>query len=135
MALMVTLYSFQGLPLGFFLSTIPILFKKYLTYTEIGQIMVCTMPFSFKVLYSPFVEFYHIPAFGKRRSWIIPTQLVLCAMLYYMQAHLEVMLETKQVTSLSYMLLFLIFVITVQDIAVDCWAIEMLHPKNSSYAS
>jgi PAT family acetyl-CoA transporter-like MFS transporter 1 len=112
-----------------------VLFKKYLTYTEIGQIMVCTMPFSFKVLYSPFVEFYHLPALGKRRSWIVPAQLILCGLLYYLRANLELMLETKQVGTLSYLLLFLVFVITVQDIAVDCWAIEMLHPSNASLAS
>ena len=60
MILLVILYSFQGLPLGFFLTTVPILFKKYLSYNEIGVIMMCTMPFSFKVLWSPFVEFYNI---------------------------------------------------------------------------
>ena len=55
--------------------------------------MVCTMPFSFKILYSPFVEFYHIPAIGKRRSWIIPTQLILCGLLAYLREHMEDMLE------------------------------------------
>jgi hypothetical protein len=48
---------------------------------------------------------------------------------------MEDMLETKQVSMLSYLLIFLIFVITLQDIAVDCWALEMLHPKNASYGS
>ena len=33
MILLVILYSFQGLPLGFFLSSVPIIFKKYLTYS------------------------------------------------------------------------------------------------------
>lgn len=45
------------------------------------------------------------------------------------------MLETK---SVYYLLGFLIantFIITCQDIAVDSWAVEMLHPNNSSYAS
>ena len=70
--LLVILYGFQGLPLGFFLSSVPIIFKKYLTYSEIGEIMICTMPFSFKVLWSPFVEFYHIKWIGKRKSWIVP---------------------------------------------------------------
>ena len=73
MVLLVILYSFQGLPLGFFLSSVPIIFKKYLTYSQIGEIMLCTLPFSFKVLWSPFVEFYSIESIGKRRSWIIPT--------------------------------------------------------------
>lgn len=97
--------------------------------------MVCTLPFSFKVLYSPFVEFYHLPSLGKRRSWIIPTQFILSGMLYYLRMSLEPMLEEKQVGVLAYILLAMVFVITVQDIAVDCWAIEMLHPQNASYGS
>ena len=33
MVLLVILYSFQGLPFGFFFSSVPILFKKYLSYS------------------------------------------------------------------------------------------------------
>ena len=32
MILLVVLYSFQGLPMGLFLKSIPVLFKQYLTY-------------------------------------------------------------------------------------------------------
>ena len=85
MILLVILYSFQGLPLGFFLSSVPIIFKKYLTYSQIGEIMFCTMPFSFKVLWSPFVEFYSIESIGKRKSWIIPMQLIMCGILFYLR--------------------------------------------------
>lgn len=92
--LLVILYSFQGLPIGFFLSTIPILFKKDLTYSEVGIIMSCSLPYSIKVFWSPFVEFHSLPNFGKRKSWVIPTTLTLCALLYYMQSNLEQMLIT-----------------------------------------
>ena len=71
--LLVILYALQGLPLGFFLSSVPIIFKKYLSYSDLGEIMICTIPFSFKVLWSPFVEFYHVKWIGKRKTWIILT--------------------------------------------------------------
>ena len=35
--------------------------------------MLATMPFSFKVFWSPIVELYHIGAIGKRKSWIVPS--------------------------------------------------------------
>ena len=128
MILLVILYSFQGLPLGFFLSTVPILFKKYLTYNEIGVIMMCTLPFSFKVLWSPFVEFYHFESVGKRRSWIIPTQLLMCLILFFLRNNLEQFLMDKEVHLVSTLLTTLVFIITCQDIAVDSWAVEMLLP-------
>ena len=135
MIVLVILYSFQGLPLGFFLSSVPIIFKKYLTYSQIGEIMLCTMPFSFKVLWSPFVEFYHFKSVGKRKSWIIPTQLIMCAILFYLQQNLESLLIAQEVNFVALTLTFFVFIITCQDIAVDSWAVEMLHPCNATYGS
>lgn len=97
MVLLVILYSFQGLPLSFFLSSVPIIFKKYLTYSQIGEIMLCTVPFSFKVFWSPIVEFYHFKSIGKRRSWIIPMQLIMCVILFYLRSHLEELLIAQEV--------------------------------------
>lgn len=45
------------------------------------------------------------------------------------------MLATKNVYYLLSCLIANTFIITCQDIAVDSWAVEMLHPNNSSYAS
>jgi len=95
--LLIVLYALQGLPIGFFLSSIPVIFKKYLTYSEIGVIMMCTMPFSLKVLWSPFVEFYYSEKFGKRRSWIVPMQLILCGLLFLLKDNLESWLIDRQV--------------------------------------
>lgn len=128
MILLVILYMLQGLSLGFFLSTIPMLFKQYLTYQEIGVIMLCTMPFSFKVLWSPIVELYSLNGFGKRKSWVVPMQLSMCAILFYLSGSITELLMTKQVYWLTSLLTLNTFIITCQDIAVDSWAIEMLHP-------
>jgi len=97
--------------------------------------MICTLPFSFKVLWSPLVEFYTLERYGKRKSWIVPMQLTMCAILYYLSFNLESMLIDKQVHSVSYILTGLIFVITCQDIAVDSLAVEFLHPDNAPYGS
>jgi hypothetical protein len=45
------------------------------------------------------------------------------------------MLEAKAVYPLTAAFTLMIFVITCQDIAVDSWAVEILHPSNTSYAS
>ena len=74
--------------------------------------MMCTMPFSFKVLWSPFVEFYHIERVGKRKSWIIPTQLIMCCILFYLMNNLEQLLIDKHVNLVAIMLTTLVFVIT-----------------------
>jgi MFS transporter, PAT family, solute carrier family 33 (acetyl-CoA transportor), member 1 len=88
------------------------LFKKDLTYSEIGVIMLCTTPFSFKILWSPVVEFYYSKSFGKRKSWIVPTQIIMTVILYYISVTLEAMLVAKEVYLLASVLTGFIFVTT-----------------------
>ena len=82
--LLVVLYAFQGLCFGLFLNSIPLLFKKYLSYQEIGMVTMCTMPFSFKVMWAPIIEIYHIPGYPKRKSWVVPMQLMISCVLFYL---------------------------------------------------
>ena len=112
MILLVILYTFQGMMFGFFVSSMPIIFKPYLTYSQVGTIALCTVPFSFKLLWSPFVEFYYIKSIGKRRSWIIPTQLMMCIILFYLRLNIERLLIEQHVTFVAILLTFFVFVIT-----------------------
>jgi len=121
--------------MGLFLRSVPVLFKKYLTYQEIGVIMMATLPYSFKFFWAPVIEIYHWPLLGKRKSWIVPMQLVGCCVLLYLYSSIEQLLKDKEVYFLAGLLIFNTFVITCQDVAVDGWAVEILHPTNSAYAS
>jgi hypothetical protein len=57
------------------------------------------------------------------------------AIFIYLAGHIETLLEQKEVHLVSALLTFLVFIMTCQDIAVDSWAVEMLHPDHSSYGS
>lgn len=59
----------------------------------------------------------------------------MCAILFYLQGTIIDLLMAKEVYFLTTLLILNTFVITCQDIAVDSWAVEMLHPRNASYAS
>lgn len=106
-----------------FLSTVPILFKKYMSYQEVGLIMMCTLPFSLKVLWSPFVDLYYFKSFGRRKSWIIPMQVVvstfnivkflqMSAILFYLSNTIEDMLVHKHIYQLMIVFTFKIFIVT-----------------------
>lgn len=110
--LLVMLYIFQGLPMGLFLKSIPLLFKKYFSYKDIGVIMMATMPFSFKVFWSPVVELYYFKSVGKRKSWVVPTQLIGCGILFYLYGTIDEMLQKKEVYRLLGFLIVNTFFIT-----------------------
>jgi hypothetical protein len=133
--LLSALYSLQS---GFFaivFVAFPVLYKKHLSYSELGVIMMCSVPFSIKMLWSPIVEFYFWSSFGQRKSWIVPTQLVMFITLMLFKDQIEPLVEAKEVNLITGILTFVIFVITCQDIAVDAWAVEILHKENTEYSS
>lgn len=35
--------------------------------------MMCTIPFSLKMLWAPIIDLYYFKDFGKRKTWIVPT--------------------------------------------------------------
>jgi len=45
------------------------------------------------------------------------------------------MLEESQAVTIAISLGFFFFILSIQDIAVDGWAVEILSQENSSYAS
>lgn len=97
--------------------------------------MMATMPYSFKFVWAPIIEIYYISFIGKRKTWIIPTQLLGTTILFYLYLNVDQLLQEKQVYHLSGLLILNTFIITCQDIAVDSWAVEILHSCNSTYAS
>ena len=72
MILLIVLYAMQGVPFGIAISTLPLILKKYLTYSEIGIISLSSLPFSTKFLFCPIVETNYFKKLGKRKSWIVP---------------------------------------------------------------
>jgi len=66
---------------------------------------------------------------------VVPTQLIGSCILFFLSAKIDDLLEKKEVYLLTTLLIFNTFVITCQDIAVDSWGVELLHPENSAYAS
>lgn len=122
--------------MGLFLKTLPMIYKQQLSYQEVGIIMMASMPYSFKILWAPFVEIYSfLPFISKRKAWVVPMQFISCLILCYLYFNLERLLEEKQVYFLSSLLIFHTFMITCQDISVDSLCVELLHPVNATYAA
>ena len=77
--LLVALYFVQGIPVGLAFGTIPFLLKsmaKETSFTSLGIFSMATYPYSLKILWSPIVDSCYSKKIGRRRSWIIPVQLV-----------------------------------------------------------
>ncbi|SGY33301.1 BQ5605_C002g01479 [Microbotryum silenes-dioicae] len=127
----------QGIPVGLAFGSIPFLLRAKLSYSQIGLFTLCTYPYSLKLLWSPIVDSFFSPKLGRRKSWIVPIQLVVGCMLFWMGGNVQQLMEVDEpnVQTLTILFFTLVFFAATQDIAVDGWALTLLSKDNLSYAS
>jgi MFS transporter, PAT family, solute carrier family 33 (acetyl-CoA transportor), member 1 len=133
--ILLLLYIVQGVPFGFFIITLPVMMKKYFTYTELGIIALSTFGYMTKFIFSFVVDTKYIDKIGKRRTWIVPTQIIAGVTMWYLSDNLMNLMEERAVYQITFMFSIVFFWLSLQDIAVDGWALTIVKEKNMSYAS
>lgn len=129
----------QGVPVGLAFGSIPYLLKSKagMSYSKIAVFSLANYPYSMKFLWSPIVDAVYNQEVGRRKSWIVPIQLLTGFMFLWLGTNIEHWLaqEEIQIGTLTAVFFILIFLCATQDIAVDGWALTLLSKENVSYAS
>ena len=134
--LITLLYTLQGIPLGLVHGSLPYLLKKHLSYSDLAIFSLSSYPYLFKLFWSPIVDSRFIPALGRRKSWIVPCQVLMGLTLLLYSPTIESALATpSSLFPLTATMFFLILLAATQDIAVDAWALELLLPENRALGS
>lgn len=139
--LLVLLYFLQGIPMGLAGGSIPFLLKSYLSYGQIGVYSLASYPYSLKLLWSPIVDACWSPKLGRRKSWILPIQMMSGFSMIWLGSGAQKMMEDAGANGGAGIWNFtgwwfaLVFLCATQDIAVDGWALTLISPSNLSYAS
>ncbi|KAF9191803.1 hypothetical protein BGZ51_006687 [Haplosporangium sp. Z 767] len=135
--LLVILYLLQGVPVGLTFGSIPFLLKAKMSYSQIAVFSLAHYPYSMKFLWSPIVDAVYNKSLGRRKSWIVPIQLMTGLMFLWLGMNIEEWMAQDQIAigSLTVVFFILIFFCATQDIAVDGWALTLLSKENLSYAS
>jgi MFS family permease len=137
MALLIILYLIQGVPVGLALGSVPFILREHLSYSQLGVFALSSYPYSLKLLWSPVVDSLFVPSIGRRKSWIIPMQVILGSLMLYISINVQKLLDEPEqnIYELTAIFMLLVLVSATQDIAVDGWALTLLSPENLSYAS
>ncbi|KAK0087157.1 hypothetical protein PV325_001670 [Microctonus aethiopoides] len=138
-ALLLFLYLLQGIPLGL-CSAIPMILQNHhVSYKQQAEFSFVQWPFSLKLLWAPVVDAIFSRKFGRRKTWLIPTQYLMGIFMLYLSANVQNWLDDTDSGPNIGLLTVLFFLLNVlaatQDIAVDGWALTMLKRKNVGYAS
>ncbi|HET6922905.1 MAG TPA: MFS transporter [Anaeromyxobacteraceae bacterium] len=136
----------SGMPLGFIISTLQIFLRGAgVDLKTIGLLQSVSLPWTVKFLWSPLVDRYALPWPGRRRSWVLVTQLGLALVLGALAAYAarSLVADASGRTALSagaagviaVIALIFVMVAATQDIALDAYAVEVLRPDEVGPAS
>ena len=138
-ALLLFLYILQGLPIGLAGSVPIILQTKKIGYRQQALFSLVTWPFTIKLLWAPLVDSVYSRSFGRRKSWLVPSQYIIGLTMIFLSYLIKGLLGNEttapSVVTLTVVFFFLHFLTATQDIAVDGWALTMLSKENVGYAS
>lgn len=87
--LLLFLYVLQGIPLGLAGSIPLILQSKNVSYTDQAFFSFVFWPFSLKLLWAPLVDAVYFKNFGRRKSWLVPTQYILGIFMIYLSTQVD----------------------------------------------
>jgi len=125
MAVLLMLGFSSGLPLALTGSTLQAVFKDAgMSLTEIGAVTLIGFPYVFKFLWAPLFDRFSLPLLGRRRGWILITQLALIGAILLMSRFPP----GEQTISLILAAVLVAFLSASQDIVADGYRSDILEP-------
>jgi PAT family beta-lactamase induction signal transducer AmpG len=128
----------SGMPLGWVFNTFQyFLVDLGVSRAAIGFLSGVSLPWTLKFLWAPLIDRFPLPFLGRRRGWMVATQLALAAVFGGMAAFALKALDAKAAGTpmANAGLVMGLFAFTVaffsatQDIAYDAYAVEFLRPE------
>ena len=113
----------SGLPLYLLLNLLPAWLRtEGVDLKTIGFFALIQFPYTWKFLWSPLLDRFSIPGFGRRRGWMLVTQLALLVVIGSLGG-----LDPKEsIWPILWLAALLAFLSGTQDIAVDAFRREIL---------
>jgi MFS transporter, PAT family, beta-lactamase induction signal transducer AmpG len=129
----VALASFSsGLPLGLVWIAIPTwMAQAGVNIKVVGLFTVAQAPWSFKFLWAPLMDRFPPPFLGKRRGWILVSQMALLALGLTLAA---VSHRSDAVGMIGAITLLTGLAAATQDIAIDAYAVDVLRREEQGAA-
>lgn len=139
LALLMLLYTLQGIPMGLSGSIALLLAERKITTADQALFSIIAYPFAFKLLWAPIVDSIYSSAFGRRKTWIVPIQSAIGVLLIASASRVEVLMgpipdvqgaSMADIKSLTALFFVFYFLAATQDIAVDGLALSVLSERN-----
>lgn len=113
----------SGLPLYLLIQFVPAWLRSAeVDLSTIGLINLVLFPYTWKFLWSPVMDRFVLPFFGRRRGWMFVTQLALIGLM----ASLSLFDPSQQLSNIIFIVAAIAFFSASQDIVIDAYRRELL---------
>jgi PAT family beta-lactamase induction signal transducer AmpG len=113
----------SGLPLYLLINLVPAWLRtERVDLRAIGLFALIQLPFTWKFLWSPLVDRYALPVLGRRRGWMLVTQLLLLGSIPLF----GLLRPQLDLWTIAYLALAVAFFAATQDIVLDAYRRELL---------
>lgn len=128
LGLLLALYLAQGVPFGIYTQALPAILRSYQAPLSLISLSgLLALPWALKVFWSPLVDRHYWPRLGYRRSWILPMNIGLAAVMASLCGFDPATLHTPSGVYVLFGALFLVNLFAAtQDIATDGLAVRIL---------
>ncbi|MEO8278581.1 MAG: MFS transporter [Ideonella sp.] len=97
----------------------------------IGFLSAVGLPYTFKFLWAPLMDRFELPWFGRRRGWLVLTQLGLAGALVALASTSP----TQATRTFALLAVLVAFVSASQDVVVDAYRTDLLTPRERGLGS
>ena len=113
----------SGLPLYLLIQFVPLWLREHgVDLTTIGLFGIVLFPYTWKFLWSPIMDRYVPPFLGRRRGWMLITQISLIVLM----GILAMFNPAKDIAAIAVIVGFIAFFSASQDIVIDAYRRELL---------
>jgi len=113
----------SGMPLYVLFQLLPAFLREQgVGLKEIGLFALVTFPYTWKFIWAPFMDSYRLPFLGRRRGWMLLTQILLLGSI----ATLGMFDPQQSIGVIAYLALAVAFFSASQDIVLDAYRREIL---------
>jgi MFS transporter, PAT family, beta-lactamase induction signal transducer AmpG len=102
-----------------------------ITIATIGFFGLVGVPYTFKFIWAPLMDRFELPFFGRRRGWVILSQLAIAGALWWMSG----VSPKDNAKAFALVAVLVAFLSASQDVVIDAYRTDVLAPKERGFGA